>query len=368
MAWGSAVATPPAPPSLSDYYTKCVDFVSPYAEYLPSAANCGYAALAFVAFGVACDILRRLCFLKKNSFTDKHVLITGGSQGIGRATAAAMLKRGARVTLLARTEKTLKTTAAELREAQGTAPGGGEVMVQYVSASITDEKQLTDAIARASANYGPVDCLVACAGGALPGLFLHTPVEEYSKAMDLNYVGTLRAVKGVAESMVARKKGTIIIVGSALSIVSFMGYSTYSPTKHALRGLADTLRNELVGFGISVHFAYPPDTETPGFAHENETKPIENSSMVPIDVFPAEKVADQLVSGAEAGLYHLPSPDLVLNFMVASRAGVSPRAYPFIEAMLMPLAALLESLASVYFDMWGRRYAARHEREKVARG
>ena len=100
MAWGSAVATPPAPPSLSDYYTKCVDFVSPYAEYLPSAANCGYAALALVAFGVACDILRRLCFLKKNSFTDKHVLITGGSQGIGRATAAAMLKRGARVTLL----------------------------------------------------------------------------------------------------------------------------------------------------------------------------------------------------------------------------------------------------------------------------
>jgi 3-dehydrosphinganine reductase len=59
---------------------------------------------------------------------------------------------------------------------------------------------------------------------------------------------------------VARKKGQIIVVGSALSVVAFMGYSTYASTKHALRGLADTLRNELVGFGITVHIAYPPDT------------------------------------------------------------------------------------------------------------
>lgn len=332
-----------------------------------------YVCLAMFLVGVTCDIVRRCFFLKRTSFKDKHVLVTGGSQGIGRATAEILLARGARVTLLARTESTLKRTSAEMRESEekrrfAKSQNAAEVQVQYVAASITDEAALTSAVARAVETYGPIDCLVACAGGAAPGLFLHTEVSEYAKSMDLNYVGTVRAIKAVVPSMVSRQTGQIVIVGSALSVVAFMGYSTYAPTKHALRGLADTLRNELVGFGISVHFAYPPDTETPGFAHENESKPIETASMVPIDVFPADKVASSLVSGIEAGLYHLPSPDAVLNYMVSSRAGVSPRAYPFVEAALMPLAALIEAAASVYFDMWGRRYARRHESERKALG
>ena len=53
--------------------------------------------------------------------------------------------------------------------------------------------------------------------------------------------------------------------------------------------------------------------------------------------------------------------------MVASRAGVTPRAFPCVEAALMPLASLLESLASAYFDMWGRRYAARHATDVEAK-
>ena len=78
------------------------------------------------------------------------------------------------------------------------------------------------------------------------------------------------------------------------------------------------LRNELVGFGITVHMAYPPDTETPGFAHENETKPIETATMVPIDVFPAAAVAERMLASAEAGHYHLFGPD------VGTRHGSNP--------------------------------------------
>ena len=74
-------------------------------------------------------------------------------------------------------------------------------------------------------------------------------------------------------------------------------------------------------------------------------------------------MADQLVGGVEAGLYHLPSPDLVINWMVSSRAGVSPRAYP-VESALLPLASLIEAAASLYFDM-GRR--ARRTRGEGAR-
>ena len=114
--------------------------------------------------------------------------------------------------------------------------------------------------------------------------------------------------------------------------------------------------------------AYPPDTETPGFAHENQTKPIETASMVPIDVFKPEAVAERMLAGVEGGLYHLFSPDPALNAMISAQSGVSPRAYPLLESLLLlPLASLLEAAASVYFDMWGWRYAARHAREEAAR-
>jgi len=161
--------------------------------------------------------------------------------------------------------------------------------------------------------------------------------------------------------MVARRSGQVIIVASGAAVVSFMGYSSYAPTKWALRGLADALRNELCGLGVSVHIAYPPDTETPGFEHENTTKPVETAAMVPVDLYPADKVARSLLRGAEGGLYHLPGPDPMLNLLVSSMAGVSPRAYPLLELCLLPLAGLIEAAASVYFDFWGRKYARRHE-------
>ena len=85
--------------------------------------------------------------------------------------------------------------------------------------------------------------------------------------------------EAVVPHMVRRRSGHIVIVASGLAVTSFLGYSSYAPTKWALRGLADTLRNELLGFGIAVQIAYPPDTETPGFAHENETKPPETTAV-----------------------------------------------------------------------------------------
>lgn len=82
--------------------------------------------------------------------------------------------------------------------------------------------------------------------------------------------------------------------------------------------------------------------------------------MVPVDIYPADKVAHSMICGAETGLYHLPGPDPMLNFLVSTMAGVSPRAYVLLEAVLMPLGALIEAVVSVYFDYWGRKYAARH--------
>jgi len=232
--------------------------------------------------------------------------------------------------------------------------------VQYVCASTADAGQLETALATATSAFGPVDALVANAGAAAPGLILEMPVSTFEQQMDLNYMGTVRSIKAVLPQMVERCSGQIIIVASGAAVVSFMGYTSYAPTKWALRGFADALRNEMSGLGVSVHLAYPPDTETPGFEHENLSKPPETAAMVPVDIYPADKVARTMLRGAETGLYHLPGPDPMLNLLVSSMAGVSPRAYPFLEVALMPLCALVESAVSVYFDYWGRKYAARH--------
>jgi len=316
---------------------------------------------AVFAAGVCVDLLCRL-LRKRHTFRDKHVLVTGGSAGIGKALAAELLARGARVTILARTEAKLVEAVAELKSGCK-----GVAAVRYSCANIADGAALEAAISAAEAEFGPVDALICNAGSAAPGLFLEMPVETFATQMDVNYLGTVRTIKAVVEPMVARKRGHIIVVGSAMSVVGFMGYTSYAPAKHALRGLTDCLRNELVGFNVAVQIAYPPDTETPGFEHENLTKPVETLKMVPVDIYSAASVAESMLRGAERGLYHLPAPDPGINLLVSSVAGVSPRGWPCCEALLSPVLVLVEAAVSVYFDAWGRTYAKRHEAELKAK-
>ncbi len=235
----------------------------------------------FFALCILLDLVRRFCLLRRHSFRGKHVIITGGSQGIGKALGAALLKRGARVTLLARTTSTLAAAVDELR-AGAAKPNRrpSDVEVQYVSASTTEPAALNAAVAQAVSTFGPCDALIACAGSANPGLFLEQPASEFARAVELNYMGTVHSIKAVIEPMVQRRRGHIIIVSSGLGVTAMMGMGTYTPTKWAVRGLADTLRNEFVGLGVAVQIGYPPDTDTPGFEHEQMSKPHETKSMV----------------------------------------------------------------------------------------
>mmetsp|Transcript_66421 Transcript_66421/g.110441 ORF Transcript_66421/g.110441 Transcript_66421/m.110441 type:complete len:332 (-) Transcript_66421:550-1545(-) len=316
--------------------------------------------LTTIAVCGCCDLLYRL-FSRRHTFRGLHVLVTGGSSGIGKALATQLLTRGARITLLARTETKLIKAVKELQA------GRVGQSVRYECADIADSDALHAAVARATSEFGPIDSLICNAGSATPGLFLELPIKTFEQQMDVNYLGTLRTIKAVVPQMVDRQRGQVIIVASALAVVSFIGYSAYAPTKHALRGLADTLRNELIGFGISVHIAYPPDTETPGYAHENETKPPETAAVVPADVYTADSVAKAILCGAEAGRYHLPSPDVLQNWMISGAAGITPRGWPMLESLfLTPLVALIEAAVLMRFDYFGRKYAARAATEKVA--
>jgi 3-dehydrosphinganine reductase len=201
------------------------------------------------------------------SLAGSHVLITGGSKGIGAAFARSAAKAGATVSLIARGKEALVATAA-------TIPGA-----HWRAADVCDADALTAAVASLESEVGPLGILVCCAGTALPGRFLDVPLHEFRDQMEVNYLGTVTALKIVVPRMVARGAGHVVLTSSTAGLMGVVGYTGYGPTKWAVRGLAETLRYEVAPRGLRVSVLYPPDTDTPGFAIENERKPPETVAV-----------------------------------------------------------------------------------------
>ncbi|MGZ6906894.1 MAG: SDR family oxidoreductase [Acidimicrobiia bacterium] len=218
-----------------------------------------------------------------------HVLVTGGSQGIGLETARLIATRGGRVSLVARTEDRLAEAAAGIgRDAR------------WATADVTDPAQVDDAFGRLIAAHGPVDLLVTSAGVAHPGYYEQIPLDVVRAQMDLIYFGTVHAVRAVLPAMLARGRGGLVGVSSGAALIGVFGYGAYAPAKYAVRGLFETLHAEFGHRGIYAACAFPPDTLTPGFEAENRIKPPETAA-VSAGVKPrtAAVVAAAIVKGIE---------------------------------------------------------------------
>ncbi len=196
-----------------------------------------------------------------------HVVITGGSSGIGLETARLAVARGARVSLIARDAGRLAAAADQIGAAV-TAP-----------ADVTDADALAAALTTATEVNGPCDVLVTSAGSSYPGYFERLDDAVFREQMDVDYFGTLHAVRAVVPSMIERGRGHLVTISSTAGLIGVFGYSAYGPAKYAVRGLAETLRPELAPHGIVVACAYPPDTRTPGFDAERALKPAETERI-----------------------------------------------------------------------------------------
>lgn len=217
------------------------------------------------------------------------MIITGGSEGIGRAMAAAAIRRGAVVSLIARRLDRLEATAAELGEP-----------TRWAAADVRDRAALAAAVDALVERSGPCDVMIANAGYALPGRFWDLPDGEFAAEMEVNYLGAVHAAAAVLPTMRRRRQGHLCFVSSTAGLLGVYGYSAYSPTKFALRGLAESMRSELAPEGVSVSVLYPPDTDTPGFAKENEAKPVETAAIsATITPVAARKVAEAALKGIE---------------------------------------------------------------------
>ncbi len=142
--------------------------------------------------------------------------------------------------------------------------------------------------------------LITSAGSSHPGYFERLDDAVFRDQMEVDYFGTLHAVRAVVPSMIERGRGHLVTVSSTAGLIGVFGYSAYAPAKFAVRGLTETLRCELAPHGIVVACAYPPDTRTPGLDAENALKPPEteriSAAIKPRDV---ERVAHAIVHGIE---------------------------------------------------------------------
>jgi NAD(P)-dependent dehydrogenase (short-subunit alcohol dehydrogenase family) len=183
----------------------------------------------------------------------KRVLVTGASAGIGRATALAFAAEGATVYATARSRERLDALVSS-------SSGPGRIVP--IVADVTDLPGMDAMAERVLADGGPPDVVVANAGIGLDALFQSTTDENLRIVLDVNVLGVYRTVRPFIEPMVRRGSGRILFISSVVGKRGTPHYSAYSASKFALRGMADSLRAELYGTGVTVGVIYPSSTTT----------------------------------------------------------------------------------------------------------
>lgn len=184
------------------------------------------------------------------SLQGRHALVTGGGRGIGRAIAAALTAAGATVTVAGRSEDVLKDTVGK-----GEASG-------YVVADVTDAARVGEGVKKAIAARGPIDLLIANAGGAESAAFAKTSPEQFQRMFDLNVMGVVHSAQAVIGDMVARGQGRIVAVASTAGLKGYGYVSAYCAAKHAVVGLVKSLAAETAASGVTVNAVCPGYTDT----------------------------------------------------------------------------------------------------------
>jgi NAD(P)-dependent dehydrogenase (short-subunit alcohol dehydrogenase family) len=183
------------------------------------------------------------------------VLITGALTGIGRATALAFAKEGARLVISGRREPEGKALESELR-------GLGAEAV-FVAADVRHEREIIDLVDRTVAHFGRLDIAVNNAGTeGKPGPVTDMSAETYTAMFDTNVLGTLLGLKHELRIMQAQGSGSIVNISSTFGGRGAANFSLYAGSKHAVEGITKSAALEAAAYGVRVNAVAPGPTET----------------------------------------------------------------------------------------------------------
>ncbi|RZC33276.1 adh short, KR and/or Saccharop dh domain containing protein [Asbolus verrucosus] len=251
--------------------------------------------LLFVPLFILALVKKLLTPKRTKNIDKKHVVITGGSSGIGRCVAILAARKGANVTIIARNLEKLSKAEKEIKEACIYK----DQIISSVSVDVSNQQSIQKEITKLEESVGPIYMLVNCAGMAICGKVEDFDEEGVKTLINVNYLGTLYPIQSVIPKFKERQDGIIVLTGSQVSLMGMFGYSIYASCKFALRGLAESIYMELKPYNISVTLALPPDTDTPGFEIENKTKPQETKLISEAGgLVQPETVAEKLLQDA----------------------------------------------------------------------
>ena len=176
-------------------------------------------------------------------------IVTGASSGIGRSLARRLARSGDPVALLARRKELLDELASEIAEA------GGQALA--VACDVTRPDQVAGAVREVVQRLGPVERLVANAGGGEPTFVDAFRADAVAACLDLNVVGAARCIEAVLPDMLARRSGHLVAVSSLAALRGLPTAGAYSAAKAALDNLMESLRIDLRGRGVDVTVIAP---------------------------------------------------------------------------------------------------------------
>jgi 3-dehydrosphinganine reductase len=249
-------------------------------------------------------------------FGGKNVFLTGGSSGIGLATAQLLAAAGANVFIFARDAGKL---AAALEQIESRRVSAAQRFACH-PLDVADHAAVTAAMAAAVESFGAPDLLINTVGRALPHYFEDITFEQFDETMRTNLYGVWSTTAALVPHM--RAGAAIVNVSSMAGFMGVFGLSDYCASKFAVVGLSEALRQELRPRGIAVSVLCPPDTDTPGLAHEDLTKPAETKAVSGgAKLMQPDAVAVELLQGIGRGTFMIvPGGDGKLAYFMKRHA------------------------------------------------